>query len=143
MGFEPMRPGYGPTPLAAVPDRPGSGTSPYCSRDSNPDCARPERAASYRWARAALEWATGFEPALPAWQDGVLPLTLRPPGASGRIRTGTLACTRGVSPPSGPRRPALGTQDSNLHERIVSRSKAGRVAVTPVPTVIGEPPVWV
>ena len=40
-----------------------------------------------------LEWPTRFELALRPWQGRVLPLTLRPPGASGDIRTHDLRLT--------------------------------------------------
>ena len=49
------------------------------------------RASAFRHQR--LEWPARFELALRPWQGRVLPLTLRPPGASGEIRTHDLRLT--------------------------------------------------
>jgi hypothetical protein len=53
----------------------------------------PEARASSSSAAGASEWPTRLELALRPWQGRVLPLTLRPHGASGEIRTHDLRLT--------------------------------------------------
>ena len=73
-----------------------SASLPYAGRDLHPHApfgtrASGARASAFRHQR--LEWPARFELALRPWQGRVLPLTLRPHGAPGEIRTHDLRLT--------------------------------------------------
>ena len=106
---------------AGLPPRPPSATGcltnsaslPYAGRDLHPHAPSGAQvpgtcASAFRHQR--LEWPARFELALRPWQGRVLPLTLRPQGASGEIRTHDLRLTeaalhwsyRGDVPGAGP-----------------------------------------
>jgi hypothetical protein len=95
-----------------------SASLPYAGRDLHPHVpfgtrASGARASAFRHQR--LEWPARFELALRPWQGRVLPLTLRPHGASGEIRTHDLRLTEAALCPlelqrqrSGSRTPTCG-----------------------------------
>ena len=96
-----------------------SASLPYAGRDLHPHApfgtrTSGARASAFRHQR--LEWPARFELALRPWQGRVLPLTLRPHGASGEIRTHDLRLTEAALCPlelqrqrSGSRLQAAGT----------------------------------
>ena len=95
-----------------------SASLPYAGRDLHPHApfgtrTSGARASAFRHQR--LEWPARFELALRPWQGRVLPLTLRPHGASGEIRTHDLRLTEAALCPlelqrrrSGSRTPSCG-----------------------------------
>ena len=108
-----------------------SASLPYAGRDLHPHApfgtrTSGARASAFRHQR--LEWPARFELALRPWQGRVLPLTLRPHGASGEIRTYDLRLTDAALCPlelqrqrSGSRTPTCGhrfqgpAEDASTH----------------------------
>jgi hypothetical protein len=74
------------------------------------------RASAFRHQR--LEWPARFELALRPWQGRVLPLTLRPHGASGEIRTHDLRLTEAALCPLELQRQRSGSRTSTCGHRF-------------------------
>ena len=98
-----------------------SASLPYAGRDLHPHApsgtrASEARASAFRHQR--LEWPTRFELALRPWQGRVLPLTLRPRGASGEIRTHDLRLTEAALCPLELQRQRSGSRTQTCVRRF-------------------------
>jgi hypothetical protein len=98
-----------------------SASLPYAGRDLHPHApsgtrASGARASAFRHQR--LEWPARFELALRPWQGRVLPLTLRPHGASGEIRTHDLRLTEAALCPLELQRQRSGSRTSTCGHRF-------------------------
>lgn len=85
------------------------------------------RASAFRHQR--LEWPARFELALRPWQGRVLPLTLRPHGASGEIRTHDLRLTEAALCPLELQRRRSGSRTGTCVRRL--QGPAGMPAIHP------------
>ena len=97
-----------------------SASLPYAGRDLHPHApsgarASGARASAFRHQR--LEWPARFELALRPWPGRVLPLTLRPHGASGEIRTHDPRLTEAALCPLGLQRQRSGTPRASGRSR--------------------------
>ena len=109
-----------------------SASLPYAGRDLHPHApfgtrASGARASAFRHQR--LEWPTRFELALRPWQGRVLPLTLRPHGASGEIRTHDLRLTEAALCPLELQRQRSGSRTRTCVRRF--QGPAGMQQPTP------------
>src|SRR5215831_1871322 len=109
-----------------------SASLPYAGRDLHPHApsgtrASEARASAFRHQR--LEWPTRFELALRPWQGRVLPLTLRPRGASGEIRTHDLRLTEAALCPLELQRQCSGSSPRTSVRRF--QGPAGMPATHP------------
>ena len=109
-----------------------SASLPYAGRDLHPHApsgtrASEARASAFRHQR--LEWPTRFELALRPWQGRVLPLTLRPRGASGEIRTHDLRLTEAAPCPLELQRQRSGSRTRTCVRRF--QGPAGMPATHP------------
>src|SRR6185312_10222881 len=115
-----------------------SASLPYAGRDLHPHApfgtrTSGARASAFRHQR--LEWPARFELALRPWQGRVLPLTLRPHGASGEIRTHDLRLTEAALCPlelqrrrSGSRTPTCGHRFQGPAEDASNPPRNGAVS---------------
>ena len=109
-----------------------SASLPYAGRDLHPHAPSgtqvPKTCASaFRHQR--LEWPARFELALRPWQGRVLPLTLRPHGASGEIRTHDLRLTEAALCPLELQRRRSGSRTGTCVRRL--QGPAGMPAIHP------------
>jgi hypothetical protein len=128
------------TPAGLSPRPPVSNRVPYQSRPAfqcSPGGIRTSRPCGHGLLRPArlpipppgLEWPTRFELALRPWQGRVLPLTLRPHGASGEIRTHDLRLTEAALCPLELQRRRSGSRTRTCVRRF--QGPAGMPATHP------------
>jgi hypothetical protein len=109
-----------------------SASLPYAGRDLHPHAPSGTRASEARASalrHQRLEWPARFELALRPWQGRVLPLTLRPHGASGEIRTHDLRLTEAALCPLELQRQRSGSRTRTCVRRF--QGPAGLPATHP------------